>query len=223
MARIFKAVSVVVHAIVIALVSYVQIYSVGPLPLPRSALAFEEIPVIVATVPPPVPQRVAAPGPAVSPNAAPVVEPQGVRDETGIENDVRSSTATIAVDGLAHTAGGIGDLGPLTSNAPPPPLPPPRPTQPIPLHSGMQAPRKIVNVDPIYPALAQAARKEGVVVLEAVIDAAGGVQSVRVLRGIPLLDQAAVSAVQQWRFTPALLNGQAVPVVMTVTVNFSLK
>jgi len=45
---------------------------------------------------------------------------------------------------------------------------------------------------------------------------------VRVLRGVPMLDQAAVAAVQQWRFEPARLNGQVVPVVMTVTVNFQL-
>jgi protein TonB len=82
---------------------------------------------------------------------------------------------------------------------------------------------KTVHVDPVYPALAQSSRKEGIVILEAVIDARGAVESVRVLRSQPLLDAAAVAAVQQWRFTPALLNGQPVPVVMTVTVNFSLK
>jgi protein TonB len=56
-----------------------------------------------------------------------------------------------------------------------------------------------------------------------VLDANGRVDSVRVLRSIPLLDQAAVDAVRQWRFTPALLNNEAVPVVMTVTVNFALQ
>ena len=60
-------------------------------------------------------------------------------------------------------------------------------------------------------------------ILEAVLDAQGQVESVRVLRSIPQLDRAALDAVQQWRFTPALLNGQAVPVVMTVTVNFTLQ
>ena len=60
-------------------------------------------------------------------------------------------------------------------------------------------------------------------ILEAVIDAQGRVASVRVLRSIALLDQAAVDAVRQWRFTPALLNAEPVPVVMTVTVNFKLQ
>jgi protein TonB len=87
----------------------------------------------------------------------------------------------------------------------------------------MKAPVKTVHVAPVYPAIAQSARVQGVVILEAVLDARGRVDSVRVLRSIPLLDQAAVDAVQQWRFTPALLNGQAVPVVMTVTVDFTLQ
>ena len=82
---------------------------------------------------------------------------------------------------------------------------------------------KIVDVAPVYPAIARTAHVQGVVILEAVLDARGGSRSVRVLRSIPLLDQAAVDAVQQWRFTPALLNGEPVPVVMTVTVNFTLQ
>jgi periplasmic protein TonB len=61
-----------------------------------------------------------------------------------------------------------------------------------------------------------------VVILEATIDPAGNVRHARVLRGQPLLDQAAIDAVQQWQYVPTLLNGVAVPVIMTVTVNFTL-
>jgi protein TonB len=64
---------------------------------------------------------------------------------------------------------------------------------------------------------------QGVVILEAVLDVEGRVDSVRVLRSIAQLDQSAVDAVKRWRFTPALLNGQPVSVVMTVTVNFTLQ
>jgi protein TonB len=78
-------------------------------------------------------------------------------------------------------------------------------------------------VAPRYPAIAQASRVEGVVILEAVISEDGSVQDVRVLRSKALLDDAAVEAVRQWRFTPTLLGGQPVPVVMTVTVSFTLK
>ncbi len=54
------------------------------------------------------------------------------------------------------------------------------------------------------------------------LDARGAVQSARVLRSIPLLDEAALTAVRQWQFEPALLNGQPVAVIMTVTVKFTL-
>ena len=87
----------------------------------------------------------------------------------------------------------------------------------------MRAPVKTTDVAPVYPIIAKSAHVQGVVILEAVLNAKGGVESVRVLRSLPLLDQAAIDAVQQWRFTPALLNGQPVPVVMTVTVNFMLQ
>ena len=75
---------------------------------------------------------------------------------------------------------------------------------------------------PLYPPDAQAARISGVVIIEAVIDPDGKVGSARVLRSIPALDQPALDAVRQWEFTPTLQNGVAVPVIMTVTVNFSL-
>jgi protein TonB len=63
---------------------------------------------------------------------------------------------------------------------------------------------------------------QGVVILEVIIGSDGKVQDARVLRSIPLLDQAAVDAVRQWEFTPTLLNGSPVPLVMTVTVQFTL-
>ena len=62
----------------------------------------------------------------------------------------------------------------------------------------------------------------GVVILECTISPQGKVSDVKVLRGIPLLDQAAIDAVKQWVYTPTLLNGVPVPVIMTVTVNFKL-
>jgi len=71
--------------------------------------------------------------------------------------------------------------------------------------------------------MALAVGRAGIVVLEAVISESGGVDDVRILRSVALLDQAAIDAVRQWRFTPTMLNGEAVPIVMTVTVNFQLK
>jgi protein TonB len=60
------------------------------------------------------------------------------------------------------------------------------------------------------------------VIIEATIAADGHVMNARILRSLPLLDQAALEAVRQWQYTPTLLNGVPVPVVMTVTVTFTL-
>ena len=84
-------------------------------------------------------------------------------------------------------------------------------------------PTKTKNVQPVYPPIAQSARVQGVVIIEATIGADGRVKDAKVLRSIPLLDQAALDAVKQWQFTPTLLNGVPVPVIMTVTVNFTLQ
>jgi len=86
----------------------------------------------------------------------------------------------------------------------------------------IKEPRKIRDVKPIYPQIAEAANIQGIVIIEAIIDRDGNVSDARVLRSQPLLEQAALDAVRQWRFTPTLLNGSPVPVIMTVTVNFSL-
>ena len=86
----------------------------------------------------------------------------------------------------------------------------------------VRTPVKIKDVKPVYPPNAQAARISGIVILEVLIGSDGAVEEAQVLRSIPLLDQAAVDAVMQWRFAPTLLNGQTVPVIMTVTVNFTL-
>jgi len=87
----------------------------------------------------------------------------------------------------------------------------------------IKAPQKVKDVKPTYPAIAQSARVQGIVIIEATIGPNGTVTDAKVLRSIPLLDAAAIDAVRQWVFTPTTLNGQAVPVIMTVTVNFTLQ
>ncbi len=94
---------------------------------------------------------------------------------------------------------------------------------PVRVGGSIMEPKKLKHVPPVYPEIAQANRVQGVVILEAVIDPAGYVSYAKVLRSVDLLDQAAVDAVRQWEFTPTLLNGVPVSVIMTVTVNFSLK
>ena len=103
------------------------------------------------------------------------------------------------------------------------PPPPPPPAEPVRVGGNIQAPTKITDVPPSYPPVAQAARVSGVVILEAVIGPDGRVTDVQILRSVALLDEAAVEAVRQWVYTPTMLNGVPVPVIMTVTVNFQLR
>jgi protein TonB len=94
--------------------------------------------------------------------------------------------------------------------------------QPVRVGGQIKEPKKLKDVKPVYPQIATQARVQGVVILECTISPQGKVVDVKVLRGIPLLDQAAIDAVKQWVYTPTLLNGVPVPVIMTVTVNFKL-
>jgi protein TonB len=79
----------------------------------------------------------------------------------------------------------------------------------------------ISQVKPVYPPLAKQARIQGVVVLEAEISKEGTIDNLKVITGHPLLIQAAIDAVKQWRYKPTMLNNEPVPVVTTITVNFA--
>ena len=165
--------------------------------------------------PPPLPAK-AVPQPSIeNVNAAPTAAPDGIAPEKpgssidpGFEN--RGTVPGNVLDGqFDSTVGGA-----------PPPLPePPKPVRP---GAGIRTPVKVHHVDPVYPPLAQTARVQGIVIIEATIAEDGSIMDARILRSVQLLDRAALDAVRQWRFTPTLLNGQAVPVIMTVTVMFTL-
>jgi periplasmic protein TonB len=102
--------------------------------------------------------------------------------------------------------------------------PPPRkPASPVRVGGAIQPPVKIKHVAPAYPPLARSANVEGTVIIEATIGTDGLVHDAKVLRSIALLDRAALDAVRQWQYSPTRLNGVLVPVVMTVTVSFSLR
>jgi len=103
------------------------------------------------------------------------------------------------------------------------PPPPPPPAAPVRVGGNIKPPTKTRDVRPTYPAIAQSARVQGIVIIEATIGPSGKVTDAKVLRSIPLLDQAALDAVRQWEFTPTTLNGVPVPVIMTVTVQFTLQ
>jgi protein TonB len=89
---------------------------------------------------------------------------------------------------------------------------------------GVTPPVAIETVAPAYPELARRAHLEGVVVLDAVIGADGGVRDVRVVQGVsPLLDPAAAEAVRRWRYRPASVGARPVAVLLKVVITFSLR
>ena len=92
---------------------------------------------------------------------------------------------------------------------------------PVRVGGRIRAPNKIKDVKPVYPAIARSAGVAGVVTIEATIGPDGKVIDAKVVRSIPLLDQAALDAVRQWEYTPTLLNGVPVPVLVTITINFT--
>ena len=95
--------------------------------------------------------------------------------------------------------------------------------RPIHVDSGVvHEPTKLRHVAPVYPAVAAAASVEASVILEASINERGQVIDVRVVQGNSLFDKAALEAVRQWAYSPTLLDGVPVPILMTITVHFRL-
>jgi protein TonB len=110
--------------------------------------------------------------------------------------------------------------------APPPAPPPPVPAaKATPYRRGgiVQAANLIYQVNPVYPVIAKITHTQGVVILEAQINKDGSIDSLRVLSGSPLLAQAALDAVKQWKYRPTLLNGEPTDVITTITVTFTLQ
>jgi protein TonB len=147
----------------------------------------------------------------------PVEIPQGVVEEGfgsgGAENGIPGGVDYGTGEGLAANLLG-SDLYQLVGKPEEPP---------VRAAGEVRPPRLIRRVEPVYPELARQARQQGTVILEATTDIYGRVIAVRVLRSLPLLDQAAIEAVRQWVYEPLLLNGRPRPVTFTVTVTFVLK
>ena len=172
--------------------------------------------------PPPAPARSSAqsvaPKAAVQPAGftAPIEVPTEIKPEDGIDMGVEGGVPGGVEGGVP--GGVVGGVVGGLSDAPPPP-----PVKPVHVGGEVREPRKVVDAAAVYPPLARKAQLEGGVILEATIDTRGRVQDTRVLRSVPLLDEAALEAVKKWVYTPTLLNGVPTPIIMTVTVTFRLK
>ena len=124
--------------------------------------------------------------------------------------------------GSLADAGGIGSMLHSIAPAVPPPPPPLPVRQPTVIGGKVQEAKLIHKVAPIYPEIARRARISGLVVLEVTIDEEGNVTGWKTQRGHPVLVEAAVQAVKQWKYSPTLLNGEPLQVVSTVNINFIL-
>jgi protein TonB len=213
--------SIIAHVVLFAAVIIIPLMATDVLPTPPSMMAFVGSPPTPPPPPPPPPSAAPppkTPQPVANPNAAPIEAPKQIVPETpsvGVSEGVPGGVEGGVPGGVM--GGVVGGL----PEAPPPPPPPPQ--APVRVGGAIKQPTQLKNVPPVYPPIAQSARVQGVVIIEATIGADGKVKDAKVLRSIPLLDQAALDAVKQWVFTPTLLNNVPVPVIMTVTVNFTLQ
>ena len=213
--------SIGAHALMLGGLVVVPLMATGALPSPQAVMMYVAPPI----VPPPPdlprpapPPPISTPQPAVVPNpaVAPTVEPSRINPEP--QHLPAPSLSSVFTGPAPLFVGVPSSPGVMPTLPPPPPV-----TKPLPIGGNIKEPSKTHHVRPVYPAIALNAKISGIVIIEATIGRDGTVIETKVLRSVPLLDQAALDAVRQWRFTPTLLNGVPVPVVMTVTVNFELR
>jgi protein TonB len=142
-------------------------------------------------------------------------QPPPVDTTTGVVGGVPGGVVSGVPGGVVSEVLGSARSVPVLAKTP-------EPTKRMRVASRVAAANLIHDVAPIYPPEAGRARIEGTVVLLAVIGKDGTVRDVRVESGSPLLAQAAMDAVKQWRYRPYLLNGEPVEVDSQVTINFNL-
>jgi protein TonB len=221
--------SMVVHAAAVgAVIAGTVLFISPPIPRDRIMMAF----VAPAPPPPPPPPPAPAPEPPVERKAdrpvptagssVPIEVPSAIEPESPADDGGEAELAGVPGGVPGGIAGGV--IGGLAEAPPPPPPPPapPAPRAPIRVGGSIKEPTLIHRVEPEYPALAVHSRMEGVVILEAIVDEEGRVESVRVLRSPGVFDQAALKAVRQWRYSPVLLNGKPEKFILTVVVSFNL-
>jgi protein TonB len=194
-----------------------------PEALPKQMIAT----LMVAPSPPPLPPRT-APAPKVQ--TRPEILSAGLQAPSIIPTQIKAVDESPAPPLLQAT--GMEDLGGGTprgiGNLPdgigtgPAIMVKQASAKPLPISSKLMAGNLLLKTLPQYPAIARAARIQGIVVLQAMISKTGLIENLRVVSGPPMLRQAAIDAVQTWRYKPYLLNGDPVEVETTINVVFNL-
>jgi protein TonB len=222
-------VSLLLHTVILATIVLVPILVGDVLPAPSEAIRtfFVSPPTAVPPPPPPPPppaagvrtvtRAPAAPRPVEAP--AQFVAPIEVPTEIKVEETLSDLGVEGGVPGGVEggVPGGVvgGIVGGLPTEV--------KPARVVRIGGNLVAPKLVKKVQPEYPQLAAQARVQALVILEAQVDVRGYVKEVRVLRGAPLFDDAAISAVKQWRYKPLLLNGEPTEFILTVTLMFNLQ
>jgi periplasmic protein TonB len=228
------AVAIAVHAAFLAAILLVPMVMPEDLPLPATGARAFFVQTIVAPPPPPpaapaairTVARTDAPVPRATRPVVPTIAPEVVPEDV-IDSAPPSAPAVAAVSADEGVPGGVdeGVPGGIVGGILQPRTQADEPYAPrthVRAGVDVKEPRKLKNVAPVYPDVAARGKVEGVVILELAIRPDGRVEEVRVLRSIPLFDEAAVTAARQWVFSPTLLSGVPVSVTMSVSVRFSL-
>jgi periplasmic protein TonB len=218
-------ISIVAHTLLVAAIVIVPILYYDTIPDTSVLKAFFVAPLELAPPPPPPPPPAAGPKvaaktvPRTEPVpttafVAPIEMPEEIKPEEGLDLGVEGGVPGGVEGGVP---GGVvgGVVGGLPAEPPPAP-------QVVRVGGMVAAPKLLKRVEPIYPDLAIASRASATIILEAQVDVHGAVKTVRVLRGHPLFDDSAMTAVKQWRYKPLLLNGQPTEFILTVTVLFNI-
>jgi len=210
--------SFLVHTTVMAILIVAPLVATDVLPMPRTVLHYidNDFMPVVPSPPPAAPRPDAAPSSAAGPAGVPVVAPDTIGSEPGVIFEP-GAIDTQSLEGL------VGGLGNAQNIVEAPPTPIVEPVAPVRRGGEIRPPSRTKYVPPEYPEIARKAHVDGIVIIEAIIGIDGRVENARVLRSIPLLDEAALAAVRAWEYRPTLLNGRPTPVIMTVTVRFDLR
>jgi len=210
-------VSIAVHTAALFLLVVIPLLAMDALPSVTSMTRYVPIEIKTPEMPSPPAPSIASPTvPSVAPGP-PIEAPTTIAPEAP-ERPPALSNAN-AVDGAIGIPGMGTRLPAEMVNVPPPTVQRAEPVRP---GGNVKAPTRTTYVPPAYPPIAISAKIAGTVIIEAIIGIDGSVRDAKILRSIPLLDDAALAAVRQWRYTPTTLNGIPVPVVMTVSVRFEI-
>ena len=217
------SVSILLHAGLAAAVVVVPLLMQDRLPAPASGVKvfFVEPLAIPAPPPPPAPasmapraQKAPPPSPALT---APVEVPERVVPEQAADLAAAGGEPAGVEGGVPGGVPG-GVVGGIVEALPEPPAPP----RVVHVGGEVREPTKVKHVNPVYPDVAARAMVQGNVVVELQVNTEGRVTDAQVVKGIPLLNEAALAAVRQWVYTPPLVDGVPVRLIMTVTVRFKL-